>query len=114
MKRTLRCARSERARGRAVKLRRSNQTGIAGVSPAFRTDGSIQDWRAHIYIARGMAWVFERNAKIADAQLYRAHAAQDARLGLWHDDLAVRRLLLLACQEFQLFHQDLDCSADLY
>lgn len=37
-------------------------------------------------VAQGMAWVYERYAKIVDAPLYRAQdAAQDGRIGLWRD-----------------------------
>lgn len=44
-----------------------------------------QDVARH-QVARGMAWVFERYAKIVDAPLYRAQdAAQEARIGLWRD-----------------------------
>lgn len=44
-----------------------------------------QDVARH-QVARGMAWVFERYARVVDAPLYRAQdVAQDARIGLWRD-----------------------------
>lgn len=40
-------------RARAVKLRSSNQTGIAGVSVVLSRDGNALGWKAHTYIAPG-------------------------------------------------------------
>lgn len=40
-------------RARAVKLRSSNQTGIAGVSMVLGRDGNALGWKAHTYIAPG-------------------------------------------------------------
>lgn len=37
-------------------------------------------------VSNGMAWVYERYAKVADAPLYRAQdAAREGRIGLWRD-----------------------------
>jgi endonuclease YncB( thermonuclease family) len=44
-----------------------------------------QDVGTH-QVANGMAWVYERYAKVADAPLYRAQdAARQSRAGLWRD-----------------------------
>ncbi|MFM9928147.1 AP2 domain-containing protein [Variovorax sp. H27-G14] len=40
-------------RERAEKLRVNNKTGVSGVTPLLRADGSVQGWRAKTYVGPG-------------------------------------------------------------